>query len=47
MLTFSDPVSLRSRIPTPSGPVVAAAVGLGAVAAAGAAWYGIRRRRRT
>jgi len=46
VLTFSDPVSLRSRIPTPSGPVVAAAVGLGAVAAAGAAWYGIRRRRR-
>lgn len=47
VLSFSHPVSLRSRFPTPSGPVVAAAVGLGAVAAAGAAWYGIRRRRRT
>lgn len=47
VLTFTDPVSLRSRIQTPSATVVAAAVGLGAVAAAGAAWYGIRRRRRT
>jgi len=48
MLTFSHPVSLRSRIPTPSGTAVAAAaVGLGAVAAAGVAWYGLRRRRRT
>jgi HAD superfamily hydrolase (TIGR01490 family) len=48
MLTFSDPVSLRARIPTPSGAAVAAAaVGLGAVAAAGAAWYGLRRRRRS
>jgi len=45
VLTFSDPVALRSRIPTPSGSVVAAAVGLGAVAAAGATWYGMRRRR--
>lgn len=48
VLTFCDPVSLRSRIPTPSGTAVAAAaVGLGAVAAVGVAWYGIRRRRRT
>lgn len=48
VLTFSDPVTLRSRIPTPSGTAVAAAaVGLGAVAAAGVAWYGLRRRRRT
>jgi HAD superfamily hydrolase (TIGR01490 family) len=48
ILTFSDPVSLRSRIPTPSGTAVAAAaVGLGAVAAVGVAWYGIRRRRRS
>lgn len=47
VLTFSDPVSLRARIPTPSGTAVAVtAVGLGAVAAAGVAWYGIRRRRR-
>ncbi|WHT23432.1 HAD-IB family hydrolase [Crossiella sp. CA-258035] len=47
VLTFSDPVSLRARIPTPSGTTVAAAaVGLGVVAAAGAAWYGIRRHRR-
>jgi HAD superfamily hydrolase (TIGR01490 family) len=47
MLTFSEPTSLRSRIPTPSGTAVAtAAVGLGAVAAAGFAWYGLRRRRR-
>lgn len=48
VLTFSEPTSLRSRIPTPSGTAVAAAaVGLGAVAAAGVAWYGLRRRRRS
>jgi HAD superfamily hydrolase (TIGR01490 family) len=47
VLTFSDPISLRARIPTPSGTAVAAAaVGIGAVAAAGFAWYGLRRRRR-
>jgi HAD superfamily hydrolase (TIGR01490 family) len=46
VLTFSDPVSLRTRIPVPSGTQVAAAVGLGAVAAAGVAWYGLRRRQR-
>jgi hypothetical protein len=34
---------LRTRIPAPSGAQIAAAVGLGAVAAAGAAWYGLRR----
>lgn len=46
VLTFSDPVSLRARFPTPSGTAVAAtAIGLGAVAAAGVAWYGLRRRR--
>lgn len=46
VLTFSHPVSLRDRIPTPSGTAVAAtAIGLGAVAAAGVAWYGLRRRR--
>lgn len=46
VLTFSNPVSLRSRI-SPSGPQIAAAMGLGAIAAAGFAWYGLRRRQRT
>ena len=46
VLTFSNPVSLRTRIPAPSGAQIAAAVGLGAVAAAGVAWYGLRRRQR-
>jgi HAD superfamily hydrolase (TIGR01490 family) len=48
-LTFEQPVSLRARIPTPSRTAVTAAgVGMGAVAAAGAAWWGLRawRRRR-
>lgn len=44
VLTFSHPVSLRARIPAPSGTQLAAALGLGAVAAAGVAWYGLRRR---
>ncbi|HEY6423588.1 MAG TPA: HAD-IB family hydrolase [Pseudonocardiaceae bacterium] len=44
VLAFSYPVSLRARIPAPSGAQIAAVVGLGAVAAAGAAWYGLRRR---
>ncbi len=43
VLAFSNPVSLRTRIPAPSNAQIAAAVGLGAVAAAGAAWYGLRR----
>ncbi|MCS7484229.1 HAD family hydrolase [Umezawaea endophytica] len=48
VLTFSDPVSLRARISTPSGTAVAVtAIGLGAAAAAGVAWYGMRRRRRS
>jgi HAD superfamily hydrolase (TIGR01490 family) len=47
VLTFSKPVSLRSRFQTPSGTVVAAAaIGLGAVATAGVTWYGLRKRRR-
>ncbi|WP_423202165.1 HAD-IB family hydrolase [Herbihabitans rhizosphaerae] len=47
VLTFSKPVSLRARFPTPSGTAVAVtALGLGAVTAAGATWYGLRRRRR-
>lgn len=46
-LAFEHPVSLRARIPTPSGTAVTtAAMGMGAVAAAGAAWYGIRYWRR-
>lgn len=45
VLGFSAPVSLRTRIPAPSpGAQIAAAVGLGAMAAAGVAWYGLRRR---
>jgi len=45
VLSFSDPVPLRAKIVSPTtGMVAATAVGLGAVAA-GAAWYGIRRRR--
>ncbi|MBP2340327.1 HAD superfamily hydrolase (TIGR01490 family) [Saccharothrix coeruleofusca] len=48
VLTFSDPVSLRARLPRPSGAAVAVtAIGLGAAtAAAGVAWYGLRRRRK-
>lgn len=47
ILMFTDPVSLRARIPAPSTTTIAAAaVGLGAVAAAGLAWYGLRRRGR-
>ena len=46
VLTFSNPISLRARISTPSGTAVAAtAIGLGAVAAVGFAWYGLRRHR--
>ncbi len=47
ILTFTKPVSLRSRIQMPSPTAVAiTAASLGAVAAAGATWYGIQRRRR-
>ncbi|RJQ78519.1 HAD-IB family hydrolase [Pseudonocardiaceae bacterium YIM PH 21723] len=46
ILTFSDPISLRSRITNPSATTVAVGIGLGAVAAAGVAWYGIRRQQR-
>ncbi len=46
-LGFDHPVSLRARIPTPSGTAMtAAAVSVGAVAAAGAAWFGVRQWRR-
>jgi HAD superfamily hydrolase (TIGR01490 family) len=47
VLTFSHPVPLRARIPTPTGTAVAAAaVGIGAIAAAGVAWYSLRKRHR-
>lgn len=46
-LAFEQPVSLRARFPTPSrAAVTAAGVGMGAVAAAGAAWWGLRYWRR-
>lgn len=46
-LTFEHPVSLRARFPTPSRTAMAAAgVSVGAVAAAGAAWWGLRHWRR-
>jgi HAD superfamily hydrolase (TIGR01490 family) len=47
VLEFTKPVSLRSRFPTPSGTAVAVtAIGIGAIATAGATWYGIHRRRK-
>ena len=46
ILEFTKPVSLRSRF-QPSGTTVAVtAIGLGAIATAGATWYGIHRRRK-
>jgi HAD superfamily hydrolase (TIGR01490 family) len=46
ILKFDNPVSLRSRIPTPSAGIMAMGFGVGAVAAAGATWYGLSRRKR-
>jgi HAD superfamily hydrolase (TIGR01490 family) len=47
VLIFAKPVSLRSRFHAPSGTAVAVtAIGLGAIATAGATWYGIHRRRK-
>ena len=47
ILTFSKPVSLRSRFHAPSGTTVAVtAIGIGAIATAGATWYGLHRRRK-
>jgi HAD superfamily hydrolase (TIGR01490 family) len=47
VLRFSKPVSLRSRFSAHSGTAVAVtAIGLGAIATAGATWYGIHRRRK-
>jgi HAD superfamily hydrolase (TIGR01490 family) len=45
VLSFSKPVSLRSRMPSSKATAVAFGVGVGAAAAAGATWYGVRRRR--
>ncbi|WP_338051498.1 HAD family hydrolase [Pseudonocardia acidicola] len=45
ILTFADPVALRSRFRTPPAAMLAAA-GLGAVALAGAGWCGHRFRQR-
>lgn len=45
VLSFSRPVSLRSRMPSATTTAVVLGVGVGAVAAAGATWYGVRRRR--
>ncbi|GAA4421492.1 HAD-IB family hydrolase [Actinokineospora soli] len=47
VLTFTKPISLRSRFTVPSGTAVAVtAISLGAVATAGAAWYGYHRRKK-
>jgi HAD superfamily hydrolase (TIGR01490 family) len=45
VLSFSKPVSLRSRMPSSKATAEAFGVGVGAAAAAGATWYGVRRRR--
>jgi HAD superfamily hydrolase (TIGR01490 family) len=46
ILEFTRPVSLRSRF-QPSGATVAVtAIGIGAIATAGATWYGIHRRKK-
>jgi HAD superfamily hydrolase (TIGR01490 family) len=47
VLIFSNPVSLRSRIPSPSPAALAVGVGIGAMAAAGVTWYGLTRRKRS
>ncbi|MGH3451148.1 MAG: HAD family hydrolase [Haloechinothrix sp.] len=46
ILSFTRPVSLRTRIPSPSVTALALGVGVGAVAAAGATWYGVRQYRK-
>jgi HAD superfamily hydrolase (TIGR01490 family) len=45
ILTFADPVALRSRL-RPAGRITVAAAGLGAGALLGVGWYGHRRRQR-
>jgi HAD superfamily hydrolase (TIGR01490 family) len=46
VLAFENPMSLRNRIQAPSAGVAAVGLGVGAMAAAGATWYGLVRRRR-
>ncbi|OLF15842.1 HAD-IB family hydrolase [Actinophytocola xanthii] len=47
ILEFTKPVSLRSRFHGRPGTAVAVtAIGIGAIATAGATWYGIHRRRK-
>jgi hypothetical protein len=46
ILAFDNPMSLRNRISTPSAGMVAVGFGVGALAAAGATWYGLARKRR-
>lgn len=46
VLSFSNPVSLGSRFNAPSGTALAVGFGVGAVAAAGATWFGLSRRKR-
>lgn len=46
VLSFSRPVSLRDRMPSGTTTAVALGVGLGAVAVAGATWYGVHQRRK-
>ncbi|GAA5129430.1 HAD-IB family hydrolase [Haloechinothrix salitolerans] len=46
VLTFSRPVSLRTKIPHPTATAVALGMGVGALAVAGVTWYGVKNRRR-
>jgi hypothetical protein len=46
VLEFTKPVSLRSRFHAPGTAVTVTAIGIGAIATAGATWYGIHRRRK-
>lgn len=46
VLEFTKPVSLRSRFHSPGTAVTVTAIGIGAIATAGATWYGIHRRRK-
>jgi HAD superfamily hydrolase (TIGR01490 family) len=45
VLVFTKPVALRSRVPLPPGPTLAALAVGGAVALGGVIWAGARRRR--
>jgi HAD superfamily hydrolase (TIGR01490 family) len=46
ILEFTKPVSLRSRFQPTGTTVAVTAISLGAIATAGATWYGIHRRRK-